>query len=98
MLMDSVMINHMNIHVWYFCCWVSDAAASDTFSLGQYNLYAAKVSYTFTIPCPVSQNIFLRKTSKGMSGLKGPKGKTKKNKSTTVTWYVFFINGNHVVK
>lgn len=44
------------LHVLCYC-----AGASDTFGLGYYNLYTAQVSYTFTIPCPISQNIFPEK-------------------------------------
>ena len=50
--MGSVINNHMNTHVWYFYCWVPDAAASDTFSLRQYNLYVAKVSLYIHHPLP----------------------------------------------
>lgn len=52
MLMDSVIINHISIHVWHFYCWVPDAAASDTFSLRQYNLYVTKASLYIHHPLP----------------------------------------------
>lgn len=60
-LTNRVIMNYGNRHLWPLHCRVADTTASDTFSLGHYNPYAAKVSETFTVPGPNSQNIFPEK-------------------------------------